>query len=139
VACHFRPREILWTFLCFLQLLDFEVESKRIMGFFQKKIFNTLHYYKEFFLNCYSERSYCKNSFTTTFYNQYHMRSRLRITEVFTFTLVFDPRGKLVSEIERLILLHIRFPWWHDLCTLLHFHSNVTVLLHNKEFVAFPW
>jgi hypothetical protein len=81
---------MLWTFLCFLHLLDFEVECKRIMGFFQKKNFNILHYYKEFFLNCYSERSYCKNS-------------RLRITEVFTFTLVFDPKGKLVSEIERLI------------------------------------
>jgi hypothetical protein len=34
------------------------------------------------------------------------------------------------------ILLHIRFPWWHDLCTILHFHSNVTVLLHNNGFVA---
>jgi hypothetical protein len=34
------------------------------------------------------------------------------------------------------ILLHVRFPWWHDLCTLLHFHSNVTLLLHNNGFVA---
>jgi hypothetical protein len=37
------------------------------------------------------------------------------------------------------ILLHIRFPGEHDLCILLHFHGNVTVLLRNSEFVTFPW
>jgi hypothetical protein len=37
------------------------------------------------------------------------------------------------------ILLHVGFPWWHDLCTLQHFHSNATVLLRNSEFVTFPW
>jgi hypothetical protein len=24
-------------------------------------------------------------------------------------------------------MLHIRFPWEHDLCILLHFHGNVTM------------
>jgi hypothetical protein len=40
---------------------------------------------------------------------------------------------------RRKILLHIRFPGEHDLCILLHFHGNVTVLLRNSEFVTFPW
>jgi hypothetical protein len=34
------------------------------------------------------------------------------------------------------VLLHIRFPWEHDLCILLHFHGNVTV--RGNEFVPFP-
>jgi hypothetical protein len=25
------------------------------------------------------------------------------------------------------IVTYLGFPWWHDLCTLLRFHSNVTV------------
>jgi hypothetical protein len=25
------------------------------------------------------------------------------------------------------IMTYLGFPWWHDLCTLLRFHSNVTV------------
>jgi hypothetical protein len=41
------------------------------------------------------------------------------------------------SSLKEGAMLHIRFPWWHDLCTLLHFHSNVTVLMHKNEFVAF--
>jgi hypothetical protein len=37
------------------------------------------------------------------------------------------------------VLLHTRFPGEHDLCIVLHFHGNVTVLLRNSGFVAFPW
>jgi hypothetical protein len=37
------------------------------------------------------------------------------------------------------VLLHIGFPGERDLCILLHFHGNVTVLLRNSEFVTFPW
>jgi hypothetical protein len=34
------------------------------------------------------------------------------------------------------ILLHVGFPWEHDLCILLYFHGNVTVWWHNNGFVS---
>jgi hypothetical protein len=49
-----------------------------------------------------------------------------------------DPPTLCKPSLCSYILLHVMFPWWHDLCTLLHFHSNVTLLLHNNAFVAFP-
>jgi hypothetical protein len=30
------------------------------------------------------------------------------------------------SSLKEGALLHVGFPWWRDLCALLHFHSNVT-------------
>jgi hypothetical protein len=43
------------------------------------------------------------------------------------------------GQVTLIILLHTRFPGEHDLCIVLHFHGNVTVLFRNSEFVTFPW